>query len=73
LEVRRTGSLGLRRSAVSIAKLKSGRSVTAKVRELQRNTRMVFDYSKMTKNTRVPLPCSKPGRSNSPWRFRVDE
>lgn len=46
----------LRRFAVSILKSKGVRSVAAKMRELNRNTRLVFDYLKMTKNTCVPLP-----------------
>jgi predicted transposase YbfD/YdcC len=46
----------LRRFAVSILKSKGVRSVPAKMRELNRNTRLVFDYLKMTKNTCVPVP-----------------
>jgi predicted transposase YbfD/YdcC len=46
----------LRRFAVSILKSKGVRSVAEKMRELNRNTRLVFDYLKMTKNTCAPLP-----------------
>jgi predicted transposase YbfD/YdcC len=47
----------LRRFAVSIIKSKGVRSVTEKMRELNRNTRLVFDSLKMTKNTCAPVPC----------------
>jgi predicted transposase YbfD/YdcC len=40
----------LRRCAISIIKLKGVRCVTEKMRELNRNTRLVFDYLRMTKN-----------------------
>lgn len=40
-----------RRFAVSIIKSKGVRSVAQKMRELARNTRSVFDYLKMTKNS----------------------
>lgn len=43
----------LRRFAISIIKLKGVRSVTEKMRELNRNTRLVFDYLRMTKNACV--------------------
>lgn len=46
----------LRRFAVSVLKSKGVRSVAEKMRELNRNTRLVFDYLKMTKNTCAPLP-----------------
>ena len=46
----------LRRFAVSILKSKGVRSVAEKMRELNRNTRLVLDYLKMTKNTCAPLP-----------------
>jgi predicted transposase YbfD/YdcC len=46
----------LRRFAVSILKSKGVRSVPEKMRELNRNTRLVFDYLKMTKNACVPVP-----------------
>ncbi len=41
----------LRRFAVSIIKSKGVRSVAQKMRELTMNTRLVFDYLKMTRNT----------------------
>ncbi len=41
----------LRRFAVGLIKSKGVRSVSQKMRELTRNTRMVFDYLKMTRNT----------------------
>ena len=40
-----------RRFAVSIIKSKNVRSVAQKMRELTHNTRMVFDYLRMTKNS----------------------
>ena len=43
----------LRRFAVSIIKSKYVRSATQKMRELNKNTRLVLDYLKMTKNTYV--------------------
>ena len=46
----------LRRFGVSILKSKGVRSVPEKMRELNRNTRLVFDYLKMTKNSCVPVP-----------------
>lgn len=46
----------LRRFAVSILKSKGVGSVAEKMRQLNRNTRLVFDYLKMTKNTCAPLP-----------------
>lgn len=42
-----------RRFAISIIKSKSVHSVSQKMRELTRNTRMVFDYLRMTKNSRA--------------------
>ncbi|MCP4207564.1 MAG: ISAs1 family transposase [Shimia sp.] len=41
----------LRRFAVGLIKSKGVRSVAQKMRELTMNTRMVFDYLKMTRNT----------------------
>jgi predicted transposase YbfD/YdcC len=41
----------LRRFAISIIKSKGVRSVAQKMRELNRNTRLVFDYLRMTKNS----------------------
>ena len=41
----------LRRFAVGIIKSKGVRSVAQKMRELTMNTRLVFDYLKMTRNT----------------------
>lgn len=41
----------LRRFAVGLIKSKDVRSVAQKMRELTLNTRLVFDYLKMTKNT----------------------
>jgi len=46
----------LRRFAVSIIKSKGVRSVPEKMRELNRNTRLVLDYLKMTKNACAPVP-----------------
>lgn len=43
----------LRRFAVSVIKSKGVRSVAQKMRQLNRNTRLVFDYLKMTKNSCV--------------------
>lgn len=40
----------LRRFAISIIKAKGVRSVAQKMRQLNRNTRLVFDYLRMTKN-----------------------
>ena len=40
-----------RRFAISIIKSKPVNSVSQKMRELTRNTRMVFDYLRMTKNS----------------------
>ena len=44
----------LRRFAVSIIKSKGVRSVAQKMRELTMNTRLVFDYLRMTQNSCVP-------------------
>lgn len=44
----------LRRFAVGIIKSKNVRSVAQKMRELTFNTRLVFDYLRMTRNTCVP-------------------
>lgn len=41
----------IRRFAIGLIKSKKERSVTAKMRRLDKNTRAVFDYLKMTKNT----------------------
>jgi len=41
----------LRRFAVGIIKSKGGRSVAQKMRQLAQNTRAVFDYLKMTRNS----------------------
>ena len=41
----------LRRFAISIIKSKKVRSVTQKMRELLMNTRLVFDYLRMTQNS----------------------
>lgn len=41
----------LRRFAVSLIKRKGERSVTQKMRELTMNTRLVFDYLRMTRNS----------------------
>ena len=46
----------LRRFAVSIIKSKGVRTVAEKMRELNRNTRLVLDYLKMTKNACLPVP-----------------
>jgi predicted transposase YbfD/YdcC len=44
----------LRRFAISICKLRDVKNVAQKMRELSRNTRLVFDYLRMTKNSCVP-------------------
>lgn len=44
----------LRRFAISVIKNKGVRSVTQKMRELAMNTRLVFDYLRMTQNSSVP-------------------
>lgn len=44
----------LRRFAISIIKSRGVRSVAQKMRELTMNTRLVFDYLKMTQNACVP-------------------
>ena len=41
----------LRRFAISVIKSKGGRSVAQKMRQLNRNTRLVFDYLRMTTNS----------------------
>ena len=41
----------LRRFAVSLIKSKGVRSVAQKMRQLTLNTRLVFDYLKMTQNS----------------------
>ncbi len=43
----------LRRFAISIIKSKGGRSVAQKMRQLTMNTRLVFDYLRMTQNSCV--------------------
>jgi len=43
----------LRRFAISIIKSKDARSVAQKMRQLTRNVRLVFDYLRMTKNSRA--------------------
>ncbi len=45
----------LRRFAVSIIKRKGVRSVAQKMRELTMNTRLVFDYLRMTQNSCMPV------------------
>jgi predicted transposase YbfD/YdcC len=44
----------LRRFAVGLIKSKGVRSVAQKMRELNRNVRLVFDYLRMTENSCVP-------------------
>lgn len=44
----------LRRFAISLIKRKGVRSVAQKMRELTMNTRLVFDYLRMTQNSCVP-------------------
>ncbi len=44
----------LRRFAVGVIKSKAVSSVAQKMRELMRNTRLVFDYLRMTKNSCYP-------------------
>jgi predicted transposase YbfD/YdcC len=43
----------IRRFAIGVIKSKNVRSVAQKMRELNRNTRSVFDYLRMTKNSQV--------------------
>jgi predicted transposase YbfD/YdcC len=43
----------LRRFAISVIKLKTGRSVAQKMRQLSCNVRLVFDYLRMTENSCV--------------------
>lgn len=43
----------LRRFAVGLIKSKGARSVSQKMRELTRNVRLVFDYLRMTENSRA--------------------
>ena len=45
----------LRRFAISVIKSKGVRSVAQKMRQLNMNTRLVFDYLRMTNNSRNPL------------------
>lgn len=46
----------LRRFAIGVIKSKGVYSVAQKMRELTLNVRLVFDYLRMTKNTRQPVP-----------------
>lgn len=48
----------IRRFAVGLIKSKNVRNVAQKMRELNRNTRSVFDYLRMTKNSRVARNCA---------------
>jgi hypothetical protein len=43
----------LRRFAIGVIKSKGARSVARKMRQLDRNMRLVFDYMRMTKNSCV--------------------
>ena len=43
----------LRRFAIGVIKSKGVRSVAQKMRQLNRNTRLVFDYLRMTANSRT--------------------
>lgn len=43
----------IRRFAISVIKSKKVKSVAQKMRRLNRNTRSVFDYLKMTKNSQI--------------------
>jgi predicted transposase YbfD/YdcC len=45
----------LRRFAIGLIKSKGANNVARKMRELTRNTRLVFDYLKMTKNSCAPV------------------
>ena len=45
----------LRRFAIGLIKSKGVKSVAQKMRQLNRNTRLVFDYLRMTANSRTPL------------------
>jgi hypothetical protein len=44
----------LRRFALGVIKSKGGRSVAQKMRQLNKNTRLVFDYPRMTTNSCIP-------------------
>jgi predicted transposase YbfD/YdcC len=44
----------LRRFAIGLIKAKGAANVARKIRELNKNTRLVFDYLRMTKNTGAP-------------------
>jgi predicted transposase YbfD/YdcC len=46
----------LRRFAISLIKSKGVKSVAQKMRQLNRNTRLVFDYLRMTTNSCTPRP-----------------
>jgi len=46
----------LRRFAISLIKSKGVRSVAQKMRQLNKNTRLVFDYLRMTSNSCAPHP-----------------
>jgi hypothetical protein len=46
----------LRRFAISVIKSKGVRSVAQKMRQLNKNTRLVFDYLRMTTNSCVRRP-----------------
>lgn len=46
----------LRRFAIGLIKSKGVRSVAQKMRQLNKNTRLVFDYLRMTTNSRPPRP-----------------
>lgn len=45
----------LRRFAIGVIKSKGIKSVAQKMRQLNKNTRLVFDYLRMTSNSRAPL------------------
>ena len=46
----------LRRFAIGLIKSKGAKCVAQKMRQLNKNTRLVFDYLRMTNNSRTPLP-----------------
>ena len=46
----------LRRFAIGVIKSKGVRSVAQTMRQLNKNTRLVFDYLRMTANSRTARP-----------------
>jgi hypothetical protein len=46
----------LRRFAIGLIKSKGAKSVAQKIRQLNKNTRLVFDYLRMTNNSCAARP-----------------